>query len=151
MSPRSFLKRRTPAYVLLQVFFGEEAKTEHMLLVSNDISHFRRFVTMHKLNFELHHRHDRLLTRPAISCRERNRAYEGDFIPINVDLLIEKFDVSPSNVWYNNPDQTEVGIQKSVMTKARRLTVPSPEEYVDHQKVIRHHLTFSAFKRLELP
>lgn len=67
---------------------------------------------MHKLHFELRHRHDRLLTRPAISSRERNRAYEGDFIPINVDLLIEKFDVSPSNVWYNNPDQTQVGIQR---------------------------------------
>ena len=80
-----------------------------------------------------------------------NRVYEGDFNPINVDLLIEKFEVSPSNAWYNNPDQTQVGrIQKSVMTRARRLTVPSPEEYVDHQEVIRNHLTFSAFKRLEL-
>ena len=34
------------------VFFGERGKTQHMLLVSNDISHFRRFLTMYKLNFE---------------------------------------------------------------------------------------------------
>ena len=55
------------------VFWGRRGKTQHMLLVSNDISHFRRFVTMHKLNFELRHRHDRRLTRPAISSREGTR------------------------------------------------------------------------------
>ena len=38
-----------------------------------------------------------------------NRSYEGDFIPINADLLIGKFEVSPSNVWSQQSRSNPVG------------------------------------------
>ena len=69
---KTYADRRVAA-----VFSGEEAE-DNMCLVSDDVSHFRRFVTMHKLTFELRYRHDRLLTRPAVSSREGTRSDPKD-------------------------------------------------------------------------
>ena len=88
------------------VFSGEEAQ-DNMCLVSYDISHLRRFVTMHKLTFELRHRIGYSRVQPSLLRKEHdrtrktggNRAFEGDFIPIYIDFLIGTFEVSPSNVW----------------------------------------------------